>query len=165
MTNSAYKDKMTATELAFVQKKYKENSAMYTLFMKRMVYIVMGFCAIMIFIEVAFMQPAIEKGNYKPIALNIVLIMSIILSLIILLSYYLVLYNMARDAKQGSKVVEQANVIEKKYFNHLDQFYLYTNSLNVTKLEVSKKDFDTINLGDEINLEYSSYCKEFFGYF
>jgi len=70
-----------------------------------------------------------------------------------------------QDAKEKMKTIEKAIVTDKKYMHLNDTYHFYTDSEIKFSIEVGGNDFDKLLVGDEINLEYATFSKEYFGYF
>jgi hypothetical protein len=92
------------------------------------------------------------------------LITIIILSIAGIASYMRSLYHLKKDMKNKSKIVESCLITEKKYMalNHTWHFYL--TSYVKLSIEVSELDFYRFEVNDEINIEYASFTKTYFGY-
>lgn len=101
-------------------------------------------------------------------AMNYFIAMAFILVLIFVVGYitYLrTMKGMVRDLKYRNKIIEQAEVTRKLYMPQNNTYHLYINSPTRISIEVSREDYNSFNEGDEINIEYSQYSKNYFGYF
>lgn len=81
------------------------------------------------------------------------------------MSYRVFLRNVQRDIKVGTKTIEKSQVTKKTYVQSTDSYYLYINSSVKLSIEVTRDDFITIKEGDEVNIEYATFSKHYFGYF
>ncbi|GBL35420.1 hypothetical protein EMGBS15_10150 [Filimonas sp.] len=153
---------MEDDELAFIQKRYLKESKLYMFGMNRVLIaaVVIPFLAALIY-YVRFERNDIMIQAFL-YALAITLIFS---GIIAFFSYKRGLLDIKKDLKEKTKIVESALITEKKYMalNHTWHFYLH-KAFKYT-IEVSEADFDRFEVNDEINIEYSRYSKEYFGYY
>ena len=82
-----------------------------------------------------------------------------------LVAYRSNLYLIHRDLKQGTKTIERTTIKEKRFMPHTNTYFVYLNSPTRLSIEVSMHDFEHLREGDEINIEYATYSKAYFGYF
>jgi hypothetical protein len=80
-------------------------------------------------------------------------------------SYNRTLKKLSKDIRIGRKTVEQTIVSRKMFIESNNTYHFYLNSTFRLSIEVSKEDYENYAEGDEINIEYSSYSKNYFGYF
>lgn len=80
-------------------------------------------------------------------------------------SYNRTLKRLSKDIRIGNKTVEQTIVSRKMFIESNNTYHFYLNSTFRLSIEVSKEDYGNYAEGDEINIEYSSYSKNYFGYF
>ena len=69
------------------------------------------------------------------------------------------------DLKHQQKMIESVEIIQKKFMPQNQSFHFYIKSQIKLSIEVTQNDFLKFIEGDEINIEYSKYSKEYFGYF
>lgn len=81
------------------------------------------------------------------------------------ISYLRILKPVMTDIKNGKKTVEQTTISRKMYMAHNDTCHFYIRSAYRLSIEVSREDYDQYEEGDEINIEYSTYAKVYFGYY
>ncbi|HEY9178110.1 MAG TPA: hypothetical protein VIN07_10485 [Flavipsychrobacter sp.] len=81
------------------------------------------------------------------------------------LAYRRSLQKIKRDIKNRSKTVERTHITRKQYMPHNHTYYFYLDSPNKLSIEVSEADYHLLNDGDELNIEYSTNAKMYFGYF
>lgn len=79
--------------------------------------------------------------------------------------YFLFLFNKYRDASQKTKIIEPCLVLEKKSMPLNNTFHVYIDSRIRYSIEVSEPDFNHFEVGDEINIEYTAFDKEYLGYY
>ena len=80
-------------------------------------------------------------------------------------SYRRSLYFVKKDLKEQTKLVETTIITEKKYMALNNTWHFYTLSPVKYSIEVNEDDYNRYEVNQEINLEYSRYAKEYFGYF
>lgn len=62
-------------------------------------------------------------------------------------------------------MIEKTHITEKKYMPQNDSYYFYLDSPTKLSIEVSQDDYRKLDIGDEINIEFGRYSKEYFGYY
>jgi len=82
-----------------------------------------------------------------------------------LLSYKRALLNVRKDLNEKTKIIESCLITEKKFMPLNNTFHFYINSTFKYSIEVDVVDFRRFEVNDEINIEYSTYSREYFGYF
>ena len=80
-------------------------------------------------------------------------------------SYNRTLKRLLKDIRSGKKTVEQTTVSRKQFIESNNTYHFYLNSTFRLSIEVSKEDYENYAEGDEINIEYSSFSRNYFGYF
>ena len=93
------------------------------------------------------------------------IIMALIFIFILLASYIRKLLFIDLDLKHQQKIIEGVEIMQKKFMPQNQRFYFYINSRIKLSIEVTQNDFLQFVEGDEINIEYSQYSKEYFVYF
>lgn len=79
--------------------------------------------------------------------------------------YYQSIFLLAKDIRRKIKIVEQANILDKKYMPHNDTYHLILDSPKRYTMEVDRDFYHHYHIGDEVNLEYARFTKIDFGYF
>ncbi|MBK7689989.1 MAG: hypothetical protein IPJ31_02340 [Bacteroidetes bacterium] len=69
------------------------------------------------------------------------------------------------DAQRQTKTIERCLVLEKKAISINQSYHIFIDSKVKYSIEVVENDYDLYEIGDEINIEYSTYDKEYLGYF
>lgn len=75
------------------------------------------------------------------------------------------LYKVQQDIKHGTKTVETVIITRKQYMPGNNSYFFYINSSVKLSIEVNEEDFRKLDKGDEVNIAYTSYSKEYLGYF
>lgn len=84
---------------------------------------------------------------------------------VVYVSYRRTLYKVQEDLKHQTKTIEQTQITRKQYMPLNNTFYFYLNSPNKLSIEVKQDDYHTMDQGDELNIEYTTYSKLYLGYF
>ncbi len=105
-----------------------------------------------------------EPGSFLFFVLACIVIL-LLISLAAYIAYNTSLKKILLDLKYKTKIIEQAEVIAKKYMRQNHTCHLYISSPTRLSIEVKQEDFDLFRIGDEINIEYSFHAKVYFGYF
>lgn len=79
--------------------------------------------------------------------------------------YYQSIFLLSKDIRRKIKIVEQANIVDKKYMPHNDTYHLILDSPKRYTMEVDRDFYHSYHIGDEVNLEYARFTKIDFGYF
>jgi hypothetical protein len=82
-----------------------------------------------------------------------------------IISYRNNLYRIQLDLKKNTKTIERAIITRKRFMPQTNTCYFFLDSPTKLSIEVSSQHFDRLNIGDEVNIEYSTYGKAYFGYF
>ena len=69
------------------------------------------------------------------------------------------------DIKHRAKTVEKTKITRKQHVRSGGSYYFYLDSPNKLTIEVEESDYYSMNEGDELNIEYSTKAKLYFGYF
>lgn len=75
------------------------------------------------------------------------------------------LYKVQQDIRHGTKMIETVTITRKQYMPSTDTYYFYLTSALKLSIEVNEEDFRKLDKGDEVNIAYTSYSKEYLGYF
>ncbi len=70
-----------------------------------------------------------------------------------------------KDIRLGGKTIENTEISRKQFVNSNNTYHFFLRSTFKLSIEVSKEDYDAYEEGDEINIEYSTFSKVYFGYF
>lgn len=81
------------------------------------------------------------------------------------MAYRYSLQKIKTDIKTRAKTVERTIITRKQYMPHNNTCYFYLDSAVKLSIEVKQNDYHMFNKGDELNIEYSTNAKFYFGYF
>jgi len=85
--------------------------------------------------------------------------------LCIYISYHYYLRKVQQDIRLHTKTVERTQITQKKFMPQNGVYYFYLDSPNKLSIEVEEKDFNRFEDGDEVNIEYTTFSKQYLGYF
>ena len=80
-------------------------------------------------------------------------------------SYAYNLRLLQRDLRYRTKTIETNPISRKLFVAQNNSYHFYIDSTIRLSIEVSQRDYDSYNEGDEISIEYTSHSKEYLGYF
>ncbi len=161
-----YIETMNEEELAFLEKKVDKEGAQFYKVAK----VLMAFCFIIPFIFAWFRAAEGDEIQIE-IAFSYVsyfggvLFLLLFAGSIMYFSYRRNLGKLHADLKSKTKTIEPTIIKRKQYMPHNKQHYFYLDSPNKLSIEVGKQDFDRYAQGDELNIEYATHSKFYFGYF
>ena len=84
---------------------------------------------------------------------------------VVYISYRRTLFKVQEGLKYQTKTIEQTHITRKQYMPLNNTYYFYLNSPNKLSIEVKQNDYQTMDQGDELNIEYTTYSKLYLGYF
>lgn len=70
-----------------------------------------------------------------------------------------------KDIRLGRKTIEDTEISRKQFVNSNNTYHFFLRSAFKLSIEVSKEDYEAYEEGDEINIEYSTHSRVYFGYF
>ena len=157
-----YSEKLEPDELAFLRK--KEAKERHQFF--RVIRVLIILCFVIPFI-MAWLRAL--SGIPNPFSFVVYFTgVGVLMSLTVLggyVSYQSSLGKVQTDIRQQLKTVERTHITRKQYMPQNHTYYFYIDSTTRLRIEVSEKDFHRLELGDELNIEYTSRAKLYLGYF
>ncbi len=81
------------------------------------------------------------------------------------ISYRNNLHTIHKDLRKGTKTIERTIITRKRFMPQTNTCFFFLDSPTKLSIEVSQEYFDRLNAGDEVNIEYSTHGKAYFGYF
>lgn len=157
-----YDEPLDVTELAFLTRKEKKERKLY--------YKVYRMLMVMSFI-IPFIGAWYRAFDGAPNAFSTIKffvgagVLLMISSVGTYMTYKFNLRMVQWDVKQGTKTVEVSHITKKQFVPHNNAYYFYLDSPNKMSIEVSPDYYHALKEGDEINIEYSTNAKFYFGYF
>jgi hypothetical protein len=170
-----YEESMNESELSFLKKKEEKEKRVFTRTVRNLsvLFIIIPCC-------LGIIMESIKRRNDTPdmaamrekedphVYLYYFFGMLFLLLLVAVgsfISYNRTLKRLSKDIRSGKKTVEQTIVARKQFIESNNTYHFYLNSTFRLSIEVSKEDYESYAEGDEINIEYSSNSKDYFGYF
>jgi hypothetical protein len=81
------------------------------------------------------------------------------------ISYRSNLYLLHQDLRHNTKTIERVVITRKRFMPQTNAFFFYLDSPVQLSVEVSAEYFERLSAGDELNIEYATFSKAYFGYF
>lgn len=149
-------------ELAFMHKKNEQERKTYFTIIKMVLIISLSIPFIVAIIyHIRFQRTDIMMQAFIQ-ALCITLSFSAIISFF---TYRRSLLDIRKDLNEKTKIVESSLITEKKFMPLNNTYHFYLDNALKYSIEVSEDDFHRFEVNDEINIEYATYSKEYFGYY
>jgi hypothetical protein len=157
---------MRSDEISFIRNRYQELSKNYSKIVNIFTVIIAFWIASLIIgrrYNAMLSNKVLEPTFYFQIVL-----ISILLWLFLALGiYFIMVYRYYMDSKWKQKTIEPI-VVNYKHSLEIDgkpKYYVCLWHFKHKVVEVTPADYVIINVGDQINIEYARYSKEFFSYF
>ena len=147
MSNYIKIEPLEEDELAFMHKKNEQERKTYF--------------TVAIIYHIRFQRTDIMMQAFIQ-ALCITLSFSAIISFF---TYRRSLLDIRKDLNEKTKIVESSLITEKKFMPLNNTYHFYLDNALKYSIEVSEDDFHRFEVNDEINIEYATYSKEYFGYY
>ena len=79
--------------------------------------------------------------------------------------YYFNLRKVQSDIHHKTKTIERAHITRKQFMPHNNTYHFYIDAPSRLSIEVTAIDFNRLDKGDELSIEYTTYSKIYLGYF
>ena len=162
LKNKYFIEPFEDSEKEFIEQKYKRISKEY---LQMMNYFLIACGIIPIFIAFLYYIFSLKRLTFLYVFIIGFSFMILFFIVIATIYYFYQVFSIYKDNTHQLKVTEHCIIIEKKYMSLNQSFHFYLDSEIKLSIEVSESDFQYYNLGDEINIEYSQYSKEYFGFY
>lgn len=172
-----YKEGLNEDELSFLKSKYQKDwkDFMNSYKIITLMCTVFSIVLLALFLFIYWLEPE-QSTDYpedNPLTLADILLTAGLGFLTILLlinisfgiRYQTYILPIKRDLQSEEKIIEQARIINKKFMPQNQTFHFYIDSPGKLSIEVDQTTFRSLQVGDEINLEYTERSKVNFGYF
>jgi hypothetical protein len=157
-----YNEPLEHEEIAFLQRKeVRERKQFY-----KVIRVLMLLCFICPFV-VAWFRAADGAENpfsYQAYFVGVVFLLCFS-GTGVYIAYRRSLHQLHADLRNQTKTVERTHVTRKQFMPHNNTFHFYLDSPNKLSIEVSETDFHNTEQGDELNIEYTTYSRQYLGYF
>ncbi len=80
-------------------------------------------------------------------------------------SYRVVHRKLQLDIRHRTKTIETNRITKKLYVQVKKAYYFYIDSGIKLNIEVSANDYERLNEGDEVSIEYTTHSRQYLGYF
>ncbi len=80
-------------------------------------------------------------------------------------TYRVYLRKVTRDIREQTKTIAPSRITRKVYVQQNGSYFFYLDSEIKLSIEVSGDDFNFFQEGDEVNIEYTTWSREYLGYF
>ena len=149
-------------EIIFVLRRYQKASKDYM----RVMNLILLSSGILPFV-IAFMFLLYSADIDLVVQVFIFLLISLLafFILVAVIFYFQQIYNKYRDAMAKTKTIESCVIIEKKAVPINLTYHFFIDSRVKYSIEVSEEEFDHYQPGDEINIEYTTFDKEYLAHF
>ena len=81
------------------------------------------------------------------------------------LTYRYNLRKLQLDILHRTKTIDTIHITRKIHVLQNSTYYFYIDSATKLSIEVSSTDFERLSEGDEVSIEYTTYSREYLGYF
>ena len=162
MANVVSIEPLEQAEIIFVIRRYQRASKDYMRVMN-LILICSGILPFMI----AFIFWVSSANIEFVIQIFFLLLISLVLFFIIVafIYYFLQIFNKYRDALYKTKKIERCLILEKKQVAINNTFHFFIDSKVTYSIELPENEYYQYEVGDEINIEYSTYDKEYLGHY
>ncbi|MBL7764789.1 MAG: hypothetical protein JNJ58_01745 [Chitinophagaceae bacterium] len=162
MSNSFTTEPLEEDEVAFLTRRYEAESRQYM----RVMNVFLVLCATVPFIValVYYIVTADVQVLIKVYFIGLGFLL-VFFSVAAWLTYRFRLQKLRLDMKHKLKTIEKTTIASTRFVPHSHTWHFYIHSLTKYSIEVSEADFHLFGPGDEINIEYAAYSREYFGYF
>lgn len=162
MANIVSIEPLEQSEILFVIRKYHRASKEYM----RAMNLLLILAGVLPFI-VAFILWISAAGVEVVMEFFFLSLISLISFFIVIafIFYFLQIFNKYRDAVYKTKSIERCMILEKKEVPYNHTFHFFIDSKVRYSFELPENEYHQYEVGDEINIEYSTYDKEYLGYF
>ena len=162
MSNPIFIEPLEEDEMIFVAKKYEKASKEYLRIMNLFL-IASGLIPLILAISFGIVLNDIRMF-YRVFTISLISLITFF-CIVSVIFYFIQVYAVFKDKKFNTKTLERCNISKKNYVEINHSFHFYLNSEVKYSIEVTENDFNLFNLGDEINIEYTTFSKEFLGYY
>lgn len=157
-----YEEPLAPDELSFlVRKESRDRAQMY-----RVARVFLFLCFICSFFVacVRAMLGADDPFNYRDYFLGVGFLIAFS-GMGLYMGYTRFLRQTQRDIRRGTKTIERSYIQRKVYMPENNSYYFYIDSPNRLSIEVNDQDYHRLDIGDEVNIEYTTVSRMYLGYF
>jgi len=157
-----YSEALNAEELAFLRKKELRERRQFV----KVIRVLLLLCFICPFVLAWYnaFEGVAEPFSYGYYFLGVLFLMCFS-GVAVWIVYNSNLRKLQADISHHTKTVEQAHIVRKHHMAMNDTFHFYLDSPVKLSIEVSEHDFNRLEQGDEVNIEYTTHAQLYLGYF
>lgn len=157
-----YKDVLNPRELEYLKKKESEQRRGFF----KVFRILMVLCFVLPFIFAWYKAAEGLPAAFSYVRFFIIAsVLMFVAGISTYFTYTLYIKRLRLDIINGAKTVETTRITKKLFVPASNTFHFYLDSSSKLSIEVSRTDFEQFNQGDEVNLEFSTFSREYLGYF
>lgn len=157
-----YTEQLSFEELSFLEEKEQKDKGQFYLIMR----IVVTASLIIPFLYSWYRAFEGEDNPFSPIYYFAGLAVTVTVALIAgYILYKKGLYKLRVDLKEQTKTIENTHITRKQYMPRNNAYYFFLDSPTKLSIQVSEADYNNMQKGDELNIEYATHSKFYFGYF
>lgn len=149
-------------ELLFLRR--KEAKERHQLFKVVRAMMILGFICPFLVAWVQALNGVPDPFSMKTYFLS-VLFLLVFAGVAVYLAYRQNLRRVQLDISHGTKLIERVHVTRKLYMPQNNTWFFYLDSPTRLSIEVSELDYQRMEPGDEVSIEYTSYSRMYLGYF
>ena len=153
---------LSSNELEFLKLQLKSAKRSFVGFFSKFVIVIFVLSFVLSFYKAA-------SGNQNAFSASAYFATTTLFLLISALGVYIVFLlfhrNLMLDIRQARKTIEPCHISRKQFMPHNNTYHFYIDSAHCLSVQVPKADYDRMNPGDELSIEYSCHSGIFFGYF
>jgi hypothetical protein len=170
---SCIQEPMREEELAFLKKKKDRQQSLFSRAVRTLVILCIVMPMLVGLIMESLQYPELQQHAAETEMIDVpryyyLIGMAALLVLVGLGSYWSyvrTLRKLVLDLREQTKMVEKTEIVRKQFMTLTQTYHFYIQSAVRLSIEVNALDFEKYQVGDEINIEYSSHALEYFGYF
>lgn len=172
-----YKESLTEDERQFLLKKLNQERPHFFKVLKTINLICLLFVALITFLMLVmyWIKPAattiikednpLTIGNILAISFWTYFSITVLINVAFGLRYRITIRKLKSDIESNEKIIEQTKILNKRFMPQNQAYYFYIESPNRYTIQVDENTYRMLEIGDELNLEYSEKSKIDFGYF
>jgi hypothetical protein len=157
-----HQEPLNEDELFFLKKKLSRERSQYFKLI-RILMILCFVCPYLIALGRA-VEGAPDAFSYKVYFLGVFFLLAFS-GVGVYFAYYNNLRKVRSDIRHKTKTIERAHIVRKQYMSQNNCFYFYIDSPNKLSIEVNELDYNRLDTGDEVNIEYTSVSRIYLGYY
>lgn len=152
-------------EILFIKNKYERDSKTYLQAMNVLLVISVMAPTFFIIMQVLVYKKSFYDVHLITVFIVVFLAILLLVAVVAVILYLQKIYPLYLDTKHKNKIIEPCLILRKKAILENSSFHFFLDSKIKLSIEVLEHDYSKYEIGDEINIEYAQYSKEYFDYF